>query len=179
MSSDTKRSASGTCAFAHSLNKIVKESNSFYQPSVSCLVKLISITRNLTSGFSGVFSGSFHVQLVMLEVACSCHGPGSGQGEPVLNLALRNVLWTCLWSWVLVLATAEAIKSSIQSHLYLMTQNYVTCPHSFWVREKFHDKIVCCYYLSALWEAGSACNLYQRIEFILYIKLYEPFFKFM
>lgn len=61
MSGDTKRSAFGTCVFAHSLNKIVKESNSFLQPSVSCLVKLISVTRNLTSGFSGVFSGSFHV----------------------------------------------------------------------------------------------------------------------
>lgn len=61
MSSATKRSAFGSFVFGHSLNKIVRESNSFQEPSVSCLVKLISVTRNLTSGFSGVFSGSFYV----------------------------------------------------------------------------------------------------------------------
>lgn len=61
MSFATKRSAFGSFVFAHSLNKIIKEINSFQQPSVSCLVKLISVTRNLTSGFSDIFSSSFYV----------------------------------------------------------------------------------------------------------------------
>lgn len=144
MSPATKRSAFGRCVFAHSLSKIIKESNSFQQPSVSCLVKVISVTRNLTSDFSGVFSGSFQLYLVMLEVSCSCHGPDSGQSVPVLNPALRSALWTCLLSWVLVLATAEAITERInfiQSHLYLMTQNYVTCPHSLCQGKTFPDKL--------------------------------------
>lgn len=113
MSPATKRSAFGRCVFAHSLSKIIKESNSFQQPSVSCLVKVISVTRNLTSDFSGIFSGSFYLYLVMLEVACSCHGPDSGQSALVLNPALRSALWTCLLSWVLVLGTAEAITERI------------------------------------------------------------------
>lgn len=144
MSSATKRSAFGRCVFAHSLNKIIKESNSFQQPSVSCLVKLISVARNLTSGFSDIFSGSFYFQLVMLEIAFSCHGPGLGQSELVLNPALRSALWICVLSWVLVLATAEAITERInfiQSHLYLMTQNYVTCPHSLCQGKTFPDKL--------------------------------------
>lgn len=79
----------------------VKETNSIQLPSVSCLLELISVTRNLTSSFSDMFSGSFNMELVTLTgiyfVACFHHGTGLQSEGAGSKPSIHEYTCTCLF----------------------------------------------------------------------------------